>query len=281
VDAGGVELCLETFGDPRDPAVLLIGGATASMDWWEPEFCARLAGGGRFVLRYDHRDTGRSAASPVGEPTYTGEDLDADPLRLLDALGIERAHLVGVSMGGGIAQSLAARHPDRVRTITVIATSAAGERNTTDPLPPPEARVREWFDDPPPAPAWDDRKAVVEYLVEGERPFAGALGFDEERVRRIAEIVVDRARNLEASVTNHWLVAEADDADPFRLADISVPTLVLHGTDDPCFPLEHGRALADGIPGARLVELPGMGHEVPPPALWDVVVPEILRHTAP
>ena len=199
-------------------------------------------------------------------------------LRILDALGIARAHLVGVSMGGGIAQSLAAQHPDRLLTITLIATSAAGERDGTDPLPPPAARVQALFDTPPPAPAWNDRRAVIDHLVEGERAFAGSLPFDEERVRRIAGVVVDRTRDLEASLTNHWILADGE-APSFRLADITVPTLVLHGTDDPFFPFEHGRALAAGIPGARLVALEGMGHQVPPPELWDVVVAEILRHT--
>ena len=281
VDAGGVELCLETFGEVSDPAVLLIGGSTASMDWWEPAFCRRLADGGRFVVRYDHRDTGQSTASPAGRPTYSGADLETDPLRILDALGIERAHLVGISMGGGIAQSLAARHADRLLSIALIATGAAGERPTADPLPPPEPRVQQLFANPAPLPDPDDREALIEYLVAGERACAGSLGFDEERVRRIAGIVVDRTRDIAASTTNHWvLVDEPDESPPFRLADITVPTLVLHGTDDPFFPLPHGQALVDAIPGARLVALEGMGHQVPPPALWDVVVPEILRHTA-
>jgi pimeloyl-ACP methyl ester carboxylesterase len=277
VDAAGVELCLETFGDPSDPAVLLISGATASMDWWEPTFCARLADAGRFVVRYDHRDTGRSAASPTGNPAYSFDDLATDPLRILDALGIERAHLVGVSMGGGIAQFLAAHHADRLLTITLIATSAGGERDSAAALPPPEPRVRQLFENPPPAPAWEDRGAVLDRMVEVERVFAGSLGFDERRVRRIAGVVVDRTRDLEASVTNHWVLK--GESGPFRLTDINLPTLVLHGTDDPFFPLEHGRALADGIPGARLVVLGGMGHEVPPPPLWDRVVAEIVRHT--
>ena len=144
MDAAGVELCLETFGDPTNPAVLLISGATASMDCWEPEFCGRLADGGRFVVRYDHRDTGRSAVSPAGKPDYTSQDLATDACRLLDALWILRAHLVGVSMGGGIAQYLAAHHAERVRSITLIATSPAGERDTTTPLPPPATSVGRW-----------------------------------------------------------------------------------------------------------------------------------------
>jgi pimeloyl-ACP methyl ester carboxylesterase len=280
VDVGNAELCAETFGDAGNPAVLLLAGAASSMDWWEPEFCTRLAGGGRYVVRYDHRDTGRSTTWPAGEPGYSADDLATDPLRLLDGLGVPRAHLVGVSMGGGIAQDLAAHHPDRVLTLTLIATSAAGERSEATRLPPPEPRIRELFASPPPPPDWRDHDAVVEHLVESQRPYAGSLGFDEERVRRIARSVVDRTRDLEASATNNWLAVETEST-PFRMADLAVPTLVLHGTDDPLFPLAHGRALAAAIPGARLVELNGMGHEVPPPAVWDVVVREILRHTAP
>src|SRR3712207_21755 len=107
-----VDLCFETIGDSADPTLLLIGGMGASMDWWDDELCARFADGGRLDVRYDHRDTGRSPTSPVGAPEYTATDLTLDPLRVLDELGIERAHLLGVSMGGGIGQSLAARHAD-------------------------------------------------------------------------------------------------------------------------------------------------------------------------
>ncbi len=278
VTVDGVRLCVDTTGDPAAPAVLLISGATASMDWWEPGFCARLAGAGRFVVRYDQRDTGRSAAWPAGAPGYTAEDLSTDPLRVLDALGVDRAHLVGVSAGGGIAQDLAALHRDRVRTVTLIATSPAGERADRTALPPPEPRVAATFTDPAPAPDWTDRAAAVEYLVEGERPYAGTLAFDEERTRRIAGEVVDRTRDLAAATTNHWLLAGGGPS--FRMAEIAVPALVLHGTADPLFPFPHGEALAAEIPDATLVPLPGMGHQVPPPDLWDTVVAAIARHTA-
>jgi pimeloyl-ACP methyl ester carboxylesterase len=274
-----VELCLESFGDPADPALLLIGGAASSMDWWDVRFCRRLADAGRFVIRYDHRDTGRSETSPVGKPGYTGVDLTADALRILDALGVRRAHLVGISMGGGIAQELAAQHPDRVRSLTLIATTAAGARADRTPLPGVEPRVAAVFENPPPEPDWTDRAAVVEYVVDAERPFSGALGVDEDRVRGIARIVVDRTRDVAASMSNHWVLDDSS-APEFRLAEITAPTLVLHGTSDPFFPLAHGRALAYGIPGARLLPLDGMGHEVPPPPTWDVVVPAIVAHTA-
>jgi len=182
-----------------------------------------------------------------------------------------------VSMGGGISQQLAALHPDRVLSATLIATSPAGERADDTPLPPPEPQVSATFTDPRPDPDWTDRAAVVEHLVQEQRPYAGALGFDEDRVRAIAGEVVDRSRDV-AAAGNHALVAGGGSA--FRLADIAVPTLVLHGTTDPLFPIAHGRALAAGIAGARLVELAGMGHEVPPPPLWDEVVELIVAHTA-
>lgn len=274
----GVELCVESFGEEADGPVLLISGIATSMDQWDAAFCERLAGHGRFVIRYDHRDTGRSVTSPPGRPNYTSDELATDPLRVLDALDIDRAHVVGVSMGGGIAQQLAARHAARVRTITLIATSPAGERSDDAPLPPPAPALAATFDDPAPEPDWNDRAAVVEYLVDGERPYAGSLGFDEVRARRVANLVIDRARDVAAGA-NHF-AADDGSAPPFRLADIDVPTLVLHGTTDPLFPFPHGEALATEIPGASLVALEGMGHEAPPAQLWDVVIRAIADHTA-
>jgi pimeloyl-ACP methyl ester carboxylesterase len=168
VDVDGVELCVETFGAADHPALLLIAGAAASMDHWDVAFCELLAAEGRYVVRYDHRDTGRSSAWPAGRPGYTSGDLTADALRVLDALGVAQAHLVGVSMGGGIAQDVAARHPDRVLSLTLIATSPAGERTDRTPLPPPDPRIAVT----PPDPDWADRDAVVAHLVDTYRPYA-------------------------------------------------------------------------------------------------------------
>src|SRR3954447_10682956 len=125
VEANGVELCTEPFGDSADSPILLVMGIGASMLWWEEGFCRMLADGGRCVIRYDHRDTGRSVTDPPGRPGYMGADLTADAVGVLDAYGIAAAHLVGVSAGGAIAQELALYCPDRVRSLTLVSTSIA------------------------------------------------------------------------------------------------------------------------------------------------------------
>jgi len=274
VKVDGAELCVETFGDPADPAVLLIGGGGQSLDWWETDFCRLLERGGRRVIRYDHRDVGRSTGSPRGEPAYTANDLTTDPLRILDALGIGRAHVVGMSMGGGIAQSIAIQHPARLASLTLVATSPLG-----DDLPGPAPAVVASFENPVPEPDWNDRAQQIEYRVDIERPYVGSLGFDESQVRRLATQEVDRAGGLGAGLTNHFLAEGGEEDLRSGLVGIDVPTLVLHGTDDPMFPLPHGEALASEIPDAVLVPVPGMGHEIPPPPTWDLVVPRLIDQT--
>ncbi|MHA6630595.1 alpha/beta fold hydrolase [Pseudonocardia sichuanensis] len=280
VTIDGVRLCVETFGNPAHPALLLVAGGGQSMVWWEDGFCSRLAAGGRYVVRYDHRDTGRSVSSPAGSPAYTSTDLATDPLRVLDALGVDGAHVVGMSMGGGIAQYLAVEHGDRIRSLVLVETSPAGPGDAENGLPPMAPAVAASFTDPDPEPDWSDRKAVIDYRVAVERPYVGGLGFDEERVRRLATLEVDRTTDMAASLTNHF-VLDGSWSGRHRLGEITAPTLVLHGTTDPLLPLGHGEALAREIPGARLVVLEGAGHEIPPPPLWDLAISSILEHTAP
>src|SRR3954451_15367320 len=157
IELGGVELCTETFGAPDDPAVLLIMGSGASMLWWDDAFCAALAAGGRFVVRYDHRDTGRSTACPPGRPNYSGADLVADAARVLDGHGIARAHVVGGSMGGALAQLPVLPPPLRGRRLV-------GRAAAAPPRPrPPRARSLLFFPGPAPGgpggrPAADRRR---------------------------------------------------------------------------------------------------------------------------
>jgi pimeloyl-ACP methyl ester carboxylesterase len=278
VDVPGGHLAWAGFGSPDDPVVLLIAGQCQSMTWWDADFCRRLAAEGRYVVRYDHRDTGRSSTDPAGRPTYSGRDLVLDPIRLLDGIDVRRAaHIVGLSMGGGIAQDLALARSERLASLTLVDTSPVSA--TTDgTLPPPEPALRQTFENPEPTPDWSDRDAVIDYRVAIERPYAGAGGLDEERYRRLAAEEVDRSTDMEATLTNHPLV---DDWSPGgSIEEISLPTLVLHGSADPLFPLPHGEALRDAIPGARLVVLDGGGHQQPPPAMWDLVVGELAAHTA-
>jgi pimeloyl-ACP methyl ester carboxylesterase len=274
VEANGVELCTQTFGDPDHPPVLLVMGTGASMLWWEEEFCRRLADGGRLVIRYDHRDTGRSVSYDPGHPGYTGADLTADARGVLDAYEISRAHLVGVSAGGGIAQELAVGNPDRVASLVLISTSPAlpGDRE----LPPPTSDFGRFVSTA--AADWSDPESVIEYLVDYARVLAGGQRpFDEAATRSLLRRDVERARVF-AAVQNHDVLPGGDSV-PGSLSSIAAPTLVIHGTADPMFPIEHGAALAREIPGARLLRLEDAGHGIDH-VDWETITGAILAHTA-
>ena len=278
IEANGVDLCVDTTGDPADPAILLIGGMGASMDWWEEDFCHRLAAGRRFVIRYDHRDTGRSVSYPAGAPGYTGADLAADVVGVLDALGRRSAHLAGISMGGALAQQVALAHPDRVDSLVLISTSPAVPGGAE--LPPMSEDLRAYFAAEVRRPDWAERAAVIDYIADYERRLEGAEYFDEAHVRGLVARIVDRTTDVAASMTNHALAEEGELARGRRLDEIAAPTLVIHGTADPLFPYGHGEALARGIPQAELLPLAGVGHQVPPRACWASVIAAMLRHTS-
>jgi pimeloyl-ACP methyl ester carboxylesterase len=275
IEANGVELCTEPFGDPADPPILLVMGIGGSMLWWEEGFCRMLVEGGRFVIRYDHRDTGRSVTYESGRPEYTGADLVGDAVGVLDAYGVPAAHVVGVSAGGAFAQLLALGFPDRILSLVLISTSPAtpGERG----LPSATERYARFL-----ATAevdWSDQESVIEYLVDYSRVLAGGeRPFDEAAIRKLVRRDVARARNIAAS-ENHGMVADGEVSRK-PLSSIAVPTLVIHGTADPMFPAEHGQALAAEIPGARLLTLDGAGHGVER-ADWGTIVGAITGHTAP
>jgi pimeloyl-ACP methyl ester carboxylesterase len=277
-EINGAELCVDTIGDPAQPAVLLIMGAAGSMDRWERPFCERLAAAGRFVIRYDNRDTGGSTSYPPGEPGYTSDDLVADALGILDRLGVERAHLAGLSMGGAIAQRIAVEHPERVLSLTLMSTSPAGADGPEHGrLPPMSDELRAVFSqDGPPEPDWSDRDAAIAFLLEDERPYTGSRGIDEPSLRALLGRVYDRSTSIQSG-NNHFLLQGTEMARA-RLAEISVPALVIHGADDPLFPPAHGEALAREIPGARLLIIDGLGHELPRWA-WDEVLPALIALT--
>jgi pimeloyl-ACP methyl ester carboxylesterase len=274
IEANGVELCSEAFGDPQDPPILLIMGIGASMLWWGEGFCGMLADGGRFVIRYDHRDTGRSVTYEPGRPEYAGADLVADAAGVLDAYELAAGHIVGVSAGGAFAQLLALNAPDRVLSLILISTSPAVpiERE----LPPPTEEFRRFVSTA--KVDWSDADLVIEYLVDYVRVLAGGKRpFDEDAARDFMRRDVERARDF-AALQNHDSIPD-DGSQSEPLSSIAVPTLVVHGTADPMFPPEHGEALAEEIPGARLLRLEGAGHGLDRHD-WEIVVGAILKQTA-
>jgi pimeloyl-ACP methyl ester carboxylesterase len=273
IEANGVGLCTESFGDLGDPPILLIMGTGASMLWWEEGFCRMLADGGRFVIRYDHRDTGRSATYEPGRPGYTGDDLVADVTGVLDAYGIPAAHLVGVSAGGAFAQLVALDVPDRVLSLVLMSTSPAlpGDRE----LPAPTKRFTRFA-----ATAEVDRadpESVIDYLVDYSRVLAGdQRPLDEDVVRDLVRRDVERAHDFAAAQNHDALGDGGRQREP--LSAVTAPTLVIHGTADPMFPIGHGEALAEEITGARLMALDGAGHGVDRRD-WEAIVAAILKHT--
>jgi pimeloyl-ACP methyl ester carboxylesterase len=275
IEADGVELCTEPFGDPADPPILLVMGIGGSMLWWEEGFCRKLAEEGRLVIRYDHRDTGRSVTYEPGRPEYTAADLAGDAAGVLDAYEIPAAHVLGVSAGGALAQLFALDFADRVLSLVLMSTSPAlpGDRG----LPPSTERYARFLATV--GVDWSDDISVIEYLVDYSRALAGGQRpFDETAVRTLARRDVARARNI-AAAQNHDAIPDGNRSrEPLSL--ITAPTLVIHGTADPMFPLEHGEALAAEIPGARLLTLERAGHGVDR-ADWETIVSAIVKHTAP
>jgi len=273
IRADGVELVTQSFGDHAHPPILLIMGVMASMLWWPDAFCARLAQRGRHVLRYDNRDTGLSTTYPLGNPAYTSDDMIDDAVRILDGYRIATAHLVGMSMGGALAQLAALKHPARVASLTVISSSPVGADTSGLPGPSPAYSAHATQHD---AIDWTDRAQAIRIQLAESRALAGtAHPFDEAGAQRLIERDVERARNF-ASATNHLILKEPDRQ--YRVSDLQAPLLVIHGTADPLFPIEHGIALSRIVPGATMVRLEGGGHELHE-ADWDAIVTAVIDHT--
>ena len=280
----GVRICYQTFGDPADDALLLVMGLGGPMTWWPPDLCRLLADAGFFVVRYDNRDAGRSSEVPGrvsrralvngflgrgGPPPYTLDDLAEDGLALLDDLGVETAHVVGVSMGGMIAQTLALLHPDRVRSLTSIS-STTGRRTVgwQDPRLLPlllarTARTRE---------AYVASSSRVWRLI-------GSPDYPDTQEARDAMAEETFDRGISASGSARQILAILNQPDRSRrLRKLAVPALVIHGLADKMVHVSGGRATSHAIPGSELLLVPGMGHDIPP-ALQPGFV-EAIRRTA-
>ena len=289
VHANGIDLCYQSLGDPQAPLILLVMGLGMQLIAWPDAFCAGLVGHGFRVIRFDNRDAGHSthitwgqrpriplaiARSVLGLPVrspYLISDMAADTIGLLDALQIVRAHVVGASMGGMIAQCMAARHPQRLLSLTSIMSGSGYWRNSCGK---PDA-LRQLLRRPPEPP--DDLQSQVEYRLRVASVIASP-GFphDQGELRRQLERTVRRAHYPRGQLQQLLAIVASGDR-RCELAKICTPTLVIHGADDPLLPVAAGRETARHIPGARLQIIQGMGHDLPP-GVQALLIEAIIRH---
>ncbi len=268
-----VELYVEAFGPVDGEPVLLLSGADAQCTRWTPALVDPLVDAGHRVVRFDTRDCGLSSKLS-SDDGYTLDDLATDACRVLDGEGIEAAHLVGRSMGGMVAQVVALEHPEWARSLTLLcSTPGLGDER----LPPPDDRLVDQMTERLFAPPPVDHVEKVAWLVELDRLFVGTrYPFDETAATLVADADVTRCWFPE---TGHGPAVNSSPSRLDRLGDIGVRTLVVHGTVDPVFPVEHGIALAEGIPGADLWLVEGLGHEAPDACLAELL-PKVLAHLA-
>ncbi len=289
---GDVGLWTEEFGDTAHPPVLLVMGSMSQGVLWPDELVGRLAAAGRRVIRYDHRDTGRSSVVDFEAGPYTWADMKDDLLAVLDGYGIDCAHIVGHSAGGLLAQWVAAERPERVLTLTVIGSSplGAGEGRTLvramtgqEPdehdLPYPTAEAIEFFTDAAANPPGPDRRSQIDFAIGLGRVAHGTgLPFDEDEQRRLEERLYDRARQPGSQAGHQRAHAADPGAEPVGvLGKITAPTLAVEGTHEPYKP-GHSALIADAIPGASLLAIEGMGHTFPP-EVHEPLADAIIAHT--
>ena len=279
--ANGIELAYESFGDPGDETMLLIMGLGTQMIGWDADFCRLLAAHSYHVVRFDNRDCGHSqliddgpllqladlATVPIPAP-YSLSEMAADAAGLLDALGIEQAHVVGASMGGMIAQLLAVERPERLRSLCSMI-STTGDPGVGAPSPEGIAVLTG------PRPA--DRAGTIEFAVDAMRVI-GSPGYppDEERVRALAGESFDRGMSSAGLIRQLAAILTATDRTE-ALAGVHAPTLVIHGREDKLVGFSGGEATARAVPGSRLLAIDGMGHDLPEP-LWDEFVEAIVTN---
>lgn len=276
--ANGIELCYETLGDPADEPLLLVMGLGAQMTLWPIELCEALVDRGFFVVRYDNRDAGLSTklddvggdflttfmAASQGEPVevaYRISDLAADGVALLDHLGIDSAHIVGASMGGMIVQAMAIEHPARVRTLTSIM-STTGEAHVGTPTADAMAALLQ--------PVATTRDAAIEAGVAARKVIGSPEHFDEAEARQGVADAYDRSWNP-AGTARQLLAIVASGSRAEGLEVLDVPTLVVHGDVDPLVTPSGGHRTAELVPGAELLMLEGMGHDLPAAYLGPIV----------
>ncbi len=281
-EANGMELEYDTFGSPGAAPLLLVMGLGVQMITWDEDFCEQLAAAGPFhVIRFDNRDVGLSSkldhlglpnvldvAAGQEQAPYALEDMADDAAALLGVLHIDRAHVVGASMGGYIVQLMALDHREKVLSLTSIMSASGGMAGD---IPATPEAMQAVFAPPP-----TDREGLIEHGVMLSRTFHGPRYFDEERQRQKGTRAVDRSVSLAGTVRQLAAIAAAPSRLE-RLQSLDLPTLVIHGEVDPLVPVENGRRTAAAIPGARLLTFPDMGHDLPS-QLWPEIIGAIVEN---
>jgi len=281
--ANQIDIWYETFGQKEDPAILLIMGGLAQGILWPTEFCEQLANKGFYVIRYDHRDAGFSSCFDFQKTPYDLNDMAKDGIGLLDHLGIEKANLVGLSMGGPIAELMSVHFPERISTITLMATSNDFRPSsyTFDGLPleegwlsPPLPIYLNWMHKFLNEPAKNQEEALEQRLEAWQILSGFTVPFETERYREIHKEFLSRLKHPE-SLTNHLeAIKRSFDLIATVPSQVKVPTLIFHGTVDPINPPDHGESLARAIQGSKYIQVEGFGH-VPNKAFYDLFVSEI------
>jgi len=275
-NVGDLELCYETFGNPEDPPLLLIMGLGAQMIAWPEEFCEGLVDRAFFVIRFDNRDIGLStiihsdidhgaamAAGETVEPAYTLSEMAADAAGLLDTLGIEAAHIVGASMGGMIAQAFAIEHPDKTLTLTSIM-STTGDSDIGQPTPEAIAAIT--------SAAPTERDAAIAHNVKIGEVWASPEYWNPEHARERAVENWDRVGKSQGpGIARQMAAILAATPRTEALGGVAVPSLVIHGTVDPLVQLDGGQRTAEALPNAELLEVEGMGHDMPPEMFAQII----------
>ena len=254
---GAVELYYDTFGDPSNPTLLLINGLGSQCINYADEWCERFAAEGYQVVRFDNRDTGLS--SKLDDTEYGLADMARDAIAVLDAVGAQQAHVMGLSMGGMIVQRLAIDHPDRLLSMTSVM-SRTGEEEYGQSSPDALAFLM--------APPAESREEYIENHVKALRVYGSkAEWLDDDVSRERAAAAYDRCF-CPQGVGRQMMAVMRDGSRADDLRKVNVPTLVLHGSRETLIDPSGGRRTAELIPGARYVEIEGMGHDYPP-AVWD------------
>ncbi|WP_313258043.1 alpha/beta hydrolase [Sphingobacterium sp.] len=252
-----ISLFTQSFGNKRNPAVVLIAGATVSMLFWDSEFCQKLADKGLFVIRYDFRDTGQSTSVPEGEASYDIVDFAEDLVAIIDAYEIPAAHLVGISLGGMIAQIVEIKHPERVKSLCLFSTMPWGDSDI--PVPEMDPMILEFH-----AKAaeidWENEDKVIHYLLEGSHLMSGKKPLNVLRAENYLRESYRRAKNFRSQF-NHASIAGGMEYYN-QLDNINVPVLVIHGTEDIICHFQNAISLMQKIKGQNLVVLEGTGHEL-------------------